>query len=165
MVDRCLLNGLSVERASLYGMPHLGAYYVSGSKYARLYDTCVICGKRANNCHHIVPLSSGKLFQLKTDSGVHKLRSPLILLCGSGSTGCHNEFHGGGRYRLTWEWSSDEFEDMWWSGELLEKHGAHSDSLFKYGGYVLHDKITKKDFSIIPDDFSKNIFPYRIAML
>lgn len=62
-------------------------------------DTC-ICGKLAQNDHHIVPKSR-----------VHKSRHreiPTISLCGMGNTcGCHGKAHGAKlyfRWRDGWEW-------------------------------------------------------------
>lgn len=144
IVDSSVLNGLSYGKASLYGMPHLGAVYTGKSvgDYKRTVSRCVICGRPATNCHHVVPLSVGRRFELGTPRGTFRLRPPLFALCGSGTTGCHNGFHGGARFVPRWVWDSEECEGMWWSGELLERCGAHSPELFGYGHWEIKDRKT-----------------------
>ncbi len=145
------LNGLSYEKASLYGLPHIGARYTrDGAKWAkngaRNYEKtqtfCFICGCAATNCHHVVPLSYGQVFELKTPRGTYPLRSPLFALCGSGTTGCHNGFHGGARYKAKWVWDDPEYEQMWWSGELLSQYPPHHPSLYHYGCWQIEDRKT-----------------------
>ena len=127
-----LLGGLSYDKAHLFGLPHLGCRYTHGDRYELLDgEPCVVCGRPARNCHHVVPRSVRKVFRL----GAYELRSPLFALCGSGTTGCHDGFHGGRRYVARWEWDVDE--SLWWDGTLLDRHGPHSDELFGYGRYVI----------------------------
>ena len=61
---------------------------------------CVVCGKPANNAHHVIV-------------GMRKsLRVPRLRLCGSGTTGCHGLAHERRlhfRFRDGWEWlATDE---------------------------------------------------------
>ncbi len=146
MIDMGKLQGISYDRAHLFGMPNIGAEYAdyrSGSH--RLLDSeCLICGRQATNAHHIVPRSVRKEFFV----GDRKLRSPLFALCGSGTTGCHGEFHGGARYKVMWEWDSEDDEERWWSGELLDLYGPHSESLYMHGKYVIHDRKLDLDIHV-----------------
>lgn len=143
MLASAQLRGLSYEKASLYGLPHIGARYTkdgTSPSYERLSETCSVCGSPATNCHHVVPRSAGKVFNLETPRGTFALRSPLFALCGSGTTGCHNDFHGGAKLKARWVWDSQSFEDAWWNGELLSRFGAHSPELFRYGCWEVEDK-------------------------
>ena len=51
-------------------------------------NRCYICGKPANNQHHMVKRSQGELY-----IGAVKRKKPTITLCGSGTTGCHGLAH------------------------------------------------------------------------
>ena len=93
IVSASQLRGVPKDRAELYGKPHVGARYV-GNRYELAAERCGICGRQATNCHHIVPRRCGD-FALVTPRGTWRLRSPLIALCGSGTTGCHDGVHGG----------------------------------------------------------------------
>ena len=147
--ERSQLCGLSYEVAECYGKPHINAYYLaSGVKSHRAEPDalCAVCRKPAESVHHIPPLSKGRIFLLKTKWGQFVLKPSLFALCGSGTTGCHNGFHGGARYRATWAWDSDEYAEMWWSGEFLKDMRPHSPGLYAYGKWVIHDRRTGKDF-------------------
>lgn len=145
------LHGLSYDKAMLYGMPHIGARYTrtgfrwktSGARnYERTQEWCAICGKPAENCHHVVPLSCGDTFVHETHNGTHLLRSPLFAVCGSGTTGCHNGFHGGAWLKARWVWDAPEFEDAWVSGELLRRFPPHHHALYCYGQWEIENKQT-----------------------
>lgn len=139
------LQGLSYDKASLFGMPNVNAKYTSyecGDYRLDEGSVCPICGQRCTNVHHIVPRSARKRFFL----GGIMLRSPLFGLCGSGTTGCHNGFHGGARYLIRWEWDSEERESEWWSGEILKSVEPHDNALFGMGRYVLTDRLAGRDF-------------------
>lgn len=130
--DSSLLQGLSLDVAECFGKPHINAWYTQNSANVKLYkfeygSNCPICGKRATNVHHCPPRSKGK-FILHG----HVLRPALFALCGSGTTGCHGMIHNR-QIVPKWEWYSDEYAEYWWSGELLEKLGAHSDLLYTLG--------------------------------
>lgn len=86
--------------------------------------------------HHQPPKGRGKILVI----GDHFLRPALFGLCGSGTTGCHGRIHAG-KIKVTWEWIKDEFSEAWWSGELLEKYGAHSEELFRYGYWNFQQNI------------------------
>ena len=140
------LQGRSFEKASLYGMPHLDAYYAGeGAKTHKRIDRarCCICGRLATNAHHVVPLSAGSHFVLQTPFGAFALKSPLFAVCGSGTCGCHNDFHGGARYKVRWVWESELYAEQWWDGSYLsrglEPHGAW---LWELGHYEIEDKLT-----------------------
>lgn len=134
------LQGLSYDWAHLFGMPNIGAEYddYEAGTY-RLLDgePCAMCPGLATNVHHLVPRSVRKTFFL----GGTMLRSPLFALCGSGTTGCHDGFHGGARYKARWVWDDPATEGRWWSGELLGLYGPHSDGLFGLGEYVVTDRL------------------------
>ena len=133
------LHGLSRDKAELYGLPHLGARYVTASgRYEATAERCVVCGRRATNCHHVVPRSVGMTFQREVPAGRLMLRSPLFALCGSGTTGCHGAFHSG-RLKARWVWDSEEAEEAWWSGDILSRHHAHDPAIFAYGHWEIDD--------------------------
>lgn len=138
---RELLRGLSLDVAECYGKPHIGCFYRNNSvkSHTRNDDArCVICGRQATNAHHQPPLSKGG-FLLHG----YELRPSLIALCGSGTTGCHNDFHGGSRYEIRWVWESDKFAQMWWEGDLFEKGvRPHDKQLYLLGHWEITDKRT-----------------------
>lgn len=145
-LDVSQLRGMSYEKASLYGMPHIGAHYTQeGMKYRRdgrrnyepTQTYCCICGKTLHrpNCHHVVPISYGEVFELQGKP----LRSPLFAVCGSGTRGCHNGFHGGHYLKARWEWDTEEYERQWWSGELFNELEPNSPLLYHYGQWVISD--------------------------
>ena len=138
------LCGLDLDTASKFGMPHIGGHYNGAGldTYHRTSDACTICGRPATNLHHDPPRSKG-FFVLQTKWGAFVLRPALIALCGSGTTGCHNDFHGGSRYKARWIWHSDEAAEKWWSGWFLS-HGyqPHDPRLFEHGHWEIEDKLT-----------------------
>ena len=87
-------------------------------------------------------------FALVTPRGTWRLRSPLIALCGSGTTGCHDGFHGGARYRPEWVWDEPEFEEAWWDGTLLCEHEPHDPALYGYGHWAIADTKTGRTIEI-----------------
>ena len=144
-------HGLSRDKAMLYGLPHIGARYThvgpkwkrDGSrKYERLQDWCFICGCPATNCHHVVPVSNGLVFELETPRGNFPLRSPLFAVCGSGTTGCHNGFHGGAFLKARWRWDAPEFEDAWWNGEIISRFAPHHPGIYCYGQWEIENTKT-----------------------
>lgn len=144
---RKALCGLSVDVAELYGKPHIGAFYVGRSADSnRLEDDarCAICVARATNAHHLVPRSKGRTFELAG----HVLRSPLFALCGSGTTGCHDGFHGGARFKARWVWMAPVAAEAWWSGDLLIDLDPHDPALFELGCYRVSDSVTGKSFEV-----------------
>ena len=145
------LCGLSREVAERYGKPHVGAFYATSGVKSHKKEPdayCAICGKRVSSVHHEPPLSRGHIFLLKTPVGRFVLKPSLFALCGSGTTGCHNDFHGGSRFKPYWEWYSDEYAEQWWSGELLKKFAPHSPLLYNYGYWRIHDARTGRDIEI-----------------
>lgn len=140
ILDAGILRGYPKERAELYGKPHLGARYTHGKAYEPLVPYCCVCGRRAGSVHHVAHRSLGGTFRLVTPRGTWDLRSPLFCLCGSGTTGCHGKFHGGARLRAEWAWRSTAYEEMWWSGELLQAYGPHSPGLYEYGYWLVTDR-------------------------
>lgn len=129
-------RGWSYDRASLCGMPHLGADYTADDvrRYRRTGELCALCGRRATNTHHS---PDRRVFDLRTEYGIFVLKPALFALCGSGTTGCHGLIEAN-RIKVRWEWDTQEFADAWWSGWTLA-HGmpAHSPKLFGQGCYVL----------------------------
>ena len=133
------LHGLSIETATLYGMPHLGAYYArddTDSNRLRHWSVCACCGAKATNSHHEPPKGKGSNFLLIGEWGQFVLKPALIALCGSGTTGCHGMRHSG-LLRIRWHWLTDENEEKWWSGYWLA-HGykPNDPKLFELGGYL-----------------------------
>lgn len=133
--DTRTLNGKSVERARLYGMPHAGAEYVGDStdSYRRKGDRCVICGCRASHVHHDPPRGMGGGGYL--DLGGHRLRPALFALCPT----CHLKRHYG-RLVITWEWFLPTYEDMWATGFMLESGlvEPHDPQLYEYGRWAVY---------------------------
>lgn len=130
------------SRKAMYGLPHIGARYV-GKKYERTQEWCCVCGKPATNCHHIVPRGYGEVFETYTPHGTFQLKSPLLALCGSGTTGCHGRFHNG-ELAAVWSWDKPEFANAWETGELLERFAPHHRALYCYGQWEIKDKTTGK---------------------
>lgn len=136
--DARQLKGLSYPVASLYGMPHLGCEYLADdvNRYRALPESrCAVCGRPHPNAHHEPPRGKGRNFLLSTPMGQFVLKPALIALCGSGTTGCHGDRHGG-RLKIRWEWDSDEYAEQWWDGTWLSKYEPHSPRLFDLGRYV-----------------------------
>lgn len=136
MLSRDTLHGWSKDKAELMGLPHIGARYI-GRRHELVQSYCTVCGRPATNAHHVVPIRCGHTFKLKD----YELKSPLIALCGSGTTGCHGRFHSGALV-ARWHWLDDRYEDAWWSGELLDKYGPHSIDLHRFGIWEIHDRDT-----------------------
>lgn len=138
-----LLNGLSLDWAECYGKPHIGAHYEGitvNSHRLNEFARCACCGKLATNAHHCPPKSKGKTFGLQlTDGTMLHLRPSLIALCGSGTTGCHNGFHGGHRFTARWVWDADEYAKNWWEGQMLLYMPPHSKELYRYGRWEITD--------------------------
>lgn len=147
------LQGLSLEIAECFGKPHIGAFYKGQNvKSHSLEDgsCCSVCYRPATNVHHVVPLGKAKSFTLQSLYGTWELNTALFALCGSGTTGCHNDFHGGARYKARWVWNNDENMRSWWSGQLLHLYGPHSEELFMYGHWEIDDLKTGKSFQVMP---------------
>lgn len=150
MIDASRLHGMSYAKASLFGLPHVGAEYTgSGPRhYERTQGWCCVCGRPAQSVHHVVPRGYGKAFTLSSPCGTWELRSPLFALCGCGTSGCHDGFHGGARYRARWVWDEDEYEWQWWDGLMLAEHGPHSPMLYLYGQWEIDDARTGRTLVI-----------------
>lgn len=141
--ERSQLRGLSVQVAELYGKPHIGAHYEGkGVKTHKRNDgaLCPICFSHAQSVHHVPPLSKGREFLLETPRGSWPLKPSLFALCGSGTTGCHNGFHGGARFEPHWVWRDDDCARAWWSGEILEAYQPHDKGLYLFGYWSIQDR-------------------------
>jgi hypothetical protein len=155
IVSARVLNGQPYETAKKFGMPHIGAHYLREDVRTNKLDEnalCCICGKMATNSHHDPEKGMGgknSSWCMKTEHGMFILMPSLKAVCGSGTTGCHNGFHGGARYKSRWEWDSDELETKWWSGYLLS-HGVtpHSPQLYGMGRWVITDALTGEEIEI-----------------
>ena len=148
--DSKLLHGLPLSVAECYGKPNFGAFYrvsefaderkaaLRAAHSHQLTDgaACICCGRPATNAHHYPPLGTCATF--RRDDGV-RLRPALFAVCGSGTTGCHNGWHGGARFKALWRWDSDEYARDWWERTLLQDEGAHSPSLYLFGCWELYD--------------------------
>ena len=135
------LRGLSIEKAELYGKPHIGAHYTghSATSYERTWEWCAICGRRAQSVHHVAHRSWGDRFELVTNNGEWSLRSPLFALCGSGTTGCHDGFHMGAYLRARWVWDDPLYQDAWWDGLILARFKPHHPAIYRYGYWAIDD--------------------------
>ena len=140
-MTRDQLRGLPLERAELYGKPNVGAHYTGKSpkSYERTEPCCCICGRTATSVHHVAHRSWGDRFELVTPNGTWSLRSPLFALCGSGTTGCHDGFHGGARFRARWVWDDQLYEDAWWDGLILMRLPPHHPAIYRYGYWAIDD--------------------------
>ena len=137
------MASLSREKADLYGLPHIGARYTGrhgAKRYERLQEWCFVCGRPSTCCHHLVPLSNGASYLKKTPLGTFELRSPLFCLCGSGTTGCHDGFHGGAWLKAWWKWDEPGNAEKWDTGLLLCEYGPNSDWLYDYGCWLIQDR-------------------------
>lgn len=146
------LRGLSLEVAECYGKPHIEAYYSSDSVRSNKLEEgarCATCHRIATNSHHCPPLSKGRTFILATPLGMHVLKPALFAVCGSGTTGCHNGFHGGARFKPEWVWNSDDDAAMWWDGTILKRIPPHSKMLFHHGFWVIHDLAFGTSFEVV----------------
>lgn len=158
MPTRVQLQGLSIEKAERYGKPSCGAYYRTGSvkSHAPLsrYQRCVVCGRPCTNVHHEPPLRWGQGLRFVDPNGIPYmsgdqpivLRPALFALCGSGTTGCHNGFHGGARYFPRWVWDSNQYGHDWWNGLMLDIIGQPT--LYEYGHWEITDKVAHKTIVI-----------------
>lgn len=132
MINADVLHGLSIEKADCYGKPNLGVIG-RGSKYRLASWSCVICGNRATNCHHIV---GRRKYTLRTQNGVWVLESPLMAVCGSGTTGCHGRIHQR-RINVTWQWDRPEFQEAWFNGSIPKEIGPCSRELYDLGCWLI----------------------------
>lgn len=147
------LRGTSFDVASKFGMPHIGCRYRRDDVDSLRVDkgaACFLCGRHATNAHHEPPKGMGgknRQFALRTPMGMFVLKPAGFALCGSGTTGCHNGFHGGSRFAASWHWERPEYGDLWWNGYWLA-HGVnpHSETLYELGRWEITDKL---DQSII----------------
>ena len=145
--ERWQLRGLSLQTAELYGKPHIHAHYAGKGVKTHKRDEgarCAVCRRAAQSVHHAPPLSKGREFLLSTPNGEWALKPSLFALCGSGTTGCHNQFHGGARYEPLWVWNDDEAAEEWWSGRILSMVAPHSPALYLYGKWAIVDRLTGK---------------------
>lgn len=125
------LHGFSIDKARLYGMPHIGCCYVGASvnSYDRAYGArCAVCGNLAHHSHHEPQKGmggGGKGFRL----GGFTLRPALIALCAD----CHEKRHKS-LISFDWKWDDPGTEELWASGYLLESGFApHDEMLFMLG--------------------------------
>jgi len=145
--DSWMLRGTPLAVAECYGKPHfLCDYTANGVNNTRIFQDapCICCGRQATNAHHWPPKRTCPTF------GFHgeKLRPALFAVCGSGTTGCHDGWHGGARFRALWKWDYDEFAMQWWEGSMLEEHGAHSNALYQFGCWELYDFVNGKIWEV-----------------
>ena len=155
-----LLGGVPLQVAECYGKPHIGCRY----EVAEFPDTrqgravavnshrldegalCACCGRPATNAHHWPPKRNSPTFHLNG----HCLRPALFAVCGSGTTGCHNGWHAGARYRAIWKWDADEYFTAWWFDDLVGETGAHSNELYLYGCWELYDMLMGRIWEVRP---------------
>ena len=143
-----LLDGLTYDKASRFGMPHINAWYATKSVNSHKFDRdayCLKCGRPVTNAHHEPFRGMGGGTSTFTLHGV-EMRPALIALCGSGATGCHGDRHKG-LWVPEWVWDSDENAEMWWTGQLF-KMGLkpHDPILYAFGCWKITNKQTGHSF-------------------
>lgn len=109
--------------APLFGKPNA----------SNIYGRCMVCGRPANNHHHIVPRSAGE----RSVDG-RRLSKPTVLLCGSGNaSGCHGLAH---QHRLHFRWV-DSYEE--------HKHDIVAVPSHEYGSGHWEWKIFDKPINVL----------------
>lgn len=130
------LHGFPYQVAECYGKPHfLCSYTGKGVNSHRLFEgaTCMCCGRMATNAHHWPPKKNPTF----TLDGL-ALKPALFALCGSGTTGCHDGWHGGARYKALWRWDCDGYAYEWWEGDMFDLP-PHDQGLYNYGCWEVYD--------------------------
>ena len=133
--------GLIVNRDLLYGLPHIGCHYQNSSVNSNRLDddaVCVCCGRLATNAHHYPPKGTAPVRHRNGLSLI--LRPALFAVCGSGTTGCHNGWHGGARFEAWWTWDNPFAEKFWEDGTLLKLYQPHDARLYELGCWTIRDK-------------------------
>ena len=119
------------------GLPHVGAIY-TGKGYKRTSDRCAICGRPATNVHHLCGRGEHSYVTMQGDS--FKMRSALMLVCGSGVTGCHGKLHSH-ELEVSWVWNTPLYGQLFENGQLFDYSlEPHSPDWFDYGFYVVKDR-------------------------
>lgn len=134
---RELLHGVPFSVADCYGKPHIGCGYRNASVNSHFIadgERCAICGRPATNAHHWPPKGTASTFSLHGED----LKPSLIALCGSGTTGCHGDWHAR-HFSALWKWDSDDYAEAWWEGTLLSELGPHAMGLYLFGCWELYD--------------------------
>lgn len=120
-----------------FGKPHVGAHYATRAVSSHVLDDgalCACCGRLATNAHHWPPGRS-----TVEVAGV-VLRPSLFAVCGSGTTGCHDGWHGGARFKALWRWDEERYFDDWSSGRFWEEgFWPHSPELYLFGFWEMYD--------------------------
>ena len=132
------LHGFAYPAAECYGKPHFLCRYEGESVNShKLFDgaTCMCCGRPATNAHHWPIRSSVSTFTLNDKV----LKPALFAVCGHGTTGCHNGWHGGSRFKALWKWDHDDYAVAWWDGEMLDNFEPHDQALYNYGCWEVYD--------------------------
>ena len=87
---------------------------------SNIHGRCMVCGRPANNHHHVIPRSAGEM-----SVNGHRLSKPTILLCGNGNTsGCHSLAH---QKLLHFDWA-DTYEENrhdWVEDNTCEPGNGH----------------------------------------
>ena len=136
--SRKATGGLPYTVAEMYGKPHIGCEYFGSSvnSHHLLEDAmCVCCGKLATNAHHFPPKGTCPTFTFRG----RKLKPALFALCGSGTTGCHGQWHSPRRYTALWKWDSEKYAKAWWEGDLLGEYEPHAPQLYLFGCWEVYD--------------------------
>lgn len=140
------LCGLSRKVFDCFGKPHIMCHYEGRSIGSHALDEgawCACCGRPATNAHH---WPAGR----RTVEVAGKvLRPSLIAVCGSGTTGCHDGFHGGARFDAEWSWDDEGDFERWLNGDFWETgYEAHDPRLYLHGCWILADRRTGRTWSI-----------------
>lgn len=137
------LDGLPREMAECFGKPHIMACYTGPGIDSYRHDDgiCFLSGRPITNAHHIVHKGTAQIFNLRSTWGIFPMRTALIGVDGTGTTGTHGAFHAN-RLKARWVWDSQSGEEAWWSGLLLA-HGMepHSPSLYDIGHWEIEDSL------------------------
>lgn len=134
--DQRLCN-LQRQVFDCFGKPHYKARYETKAINSHILEddaVCVCCGRIANNAHH---WPAGR----RTVEVAGKvLRPSLFAVCGSGTTGCHDGWHGRARYRAFWLWDEGRYSDDWMRGIFWDLgFEPHDPRLYLYGFWEFYD--------------------------
>jgi len=131
------LCGMPRRAFDCFGKPHVGALYTGSSINSHALEDdalCTCCGRMAENAHH------WPLGRRTVEVAGKVLRPSLFAVCGSGTTGCHNGWHGGCRYKALWFWDEERYFLDWVNGVFWDMgFEPHDQRLYLYGAWELYD--------------------------
>ena len=139
ILDAGILRGWPRERAELYGKPHPGARYTHGKPTRRFRHDAASAAGVPEACT-TWRTGLGARRSAWSRRAALDLRSPLFCLCGSGTTGCHDKFHGGARLKAEWAWRHPVYEEATVDGPAVAGLRAAQPRLYEYGYWLITDR-------------------------